>query len=373
MGFECISTAAALIDAVRRIENEPLLAFDLEADSMHHYREKVCLIQISSPSASFVLDPLACPDISVLKPVFMNPAVCKIFHGADYDVRSLYRDFGVEIHNLFDTMIACQFLGETELGLAAVLRKRFGAELDKRFQQADWSRRPITSEMLDYAVKDTTLLIPLYHQLEAELLAKGRFAWVREECQLLSKVRAVERRDEPLFLRFKGASNMSPSTLSVLEHLLRFRELEAERRDVPPFKVLGNEVLRGIAERKPVSLTELDSVTGLSPRLVKRYGASILQVVAEGAAIPPDCLPAYPHYPRNKRGVAGEAKLKSLKTWREQKSEKIGMAPGLIANNALLESLADKNETVEPELILNDLKHWQRDEFGSELAAILAG
>ena len=371
MGFEFISTSAGLQGAAKRIEGEPLLAFDLEADSMHHYREKVCLIQISTPTAAFVVDPLACPDISVLKPVFANPFSCKIFHGADYDVRSLYRDFGIEINNLFDTMIACQFLGETEFGLAAVLRRRFGVELNKRFQQADWSRRPISTEMLDYAVKDTTLLIPLYMQLEFELRSKGRWEWVREECELLSKVRASERRDDQLFLRFKGASKMSPPTLAVLENLLRFREMEAERRDVPPFKVLGNEVLKSLAERKPATLAELDGVTGLSPRLIQRYGEALLMVVSDGVSLPLELLPHFPHSPRKKRAPEYEARLKNLKSWREEKSERTGLAPGLIANNALLESIADKSSAQDRELLLGELKQWQRHEFGSELAAIL--
>jgi ribonuclease D len=371
MGFELISTTAGLKEVASRIEGEPFLAFDLEADSMHHYREKVCLIQISSPTEAFVLDPLASADISILKPIFANPSICKIFHGADYDVRSLYRDFGIEINNLFDTMIACQFLGEAEFGLAAVLRKRFGVELDKRFQQADWSRRPVSTEMLDYAVKDTTLLIPLYQQLEVELRGKGRFEWVKEECDLLSRVRAAERGDEPLFLRFKGASKMSGSTLSVLENLLRFREAEAERRDVPPFKVLGNEILRGIAERKPLSLAEMDGVTGLSPRLVQRYGSALLIAISEGVSVPPEQQPSFPYSPRKKRAPASEAKLKSLKAWREGKSEKTGMAPGLIANNALLEILADKSEEQDQKSILNELKQWQLAEFGCELASVL--
>lgn len=373
MGFEFIATAAGLKDMAQRIEGEPLLAFDLEADSMHHYREKVCLIQISSPSGTFVVDPLACPDISELKPVFANPSVCKIFHGADYDVRSLYRDFGIEIHNLFDTMIACQFLGESEFGLAAVLRKRFGVELDKRYQQADWSRRPVSTEMLDYAVKDTTLLIPLFQELEVELRAKGRFEWVKEECELLSRVRAAERGDEPLFMRFKGASKLSPQSIAVLEKLLRFREMEAERRDVPPFKVLGNEILRGLAEQKPITIAEMDGVTGLSPRLIQRYGAALLAAVKEGMSVPPGLCPQFPHFQRMKRIPASEAKLKSLKAWRKEKSEKTGLAPGLIANNALLESLADRSVDTDQKVILADLKQWQLNEFGRELATILAG
>ena len=130
--------------------------------------------------------------------------------------------FPSSVHNLFDTMIACQLLGEKEVGLAAVLKKRFGAELDKRYQKADWSRRPLDAGMIAYAAADTSFLVALYRQLEKELAARGRLSWVEEECVLLSEVRAADREGEPFILRFKGASRMDRRTLAVLEELLRF-------------------------------------------------------------------------------------------------------------------------------------------------------
>ena len=132
-----ISTPAGVEDLARRLCREPIIACDLEADSLHHYREKVCLLQFSTPDYSALVDPLAVPDLSALIPVMADPQIRKIFHGADYDIRSLHRDFGIQVENLFDTMIACQFLGEKEVGLAAALKKRFGVELDKQFQKAD--------------------------------------------------------------------------------------------------------------------------------------------------------------------------------------------------------------------------------------------
>ncbi|HSR36924.1 MAG TPA: ribonuclease D, partial [Desulfurivibrionaceae bacterium] len=140
--FEMITDSAGLRRLAAELSREPLLACDLEADSLHHYREQVCLLQFSTPFANYLLDPLAVRDLAPLAPVFADPAIRKVFHGADYDVRSLHRDYGFEIVNLFDTMIACQLLGEAEVGLAAVLKRRFGVELDKGFQKADWSRRP---------------------------------------------------------------------------------------------------------------------------------------------------------------------------------------------------------------------------------------
>ena len=163
---DIITTSAALEELCRRLQGEAIVAVDLEADSMHHYREKVCLIQISSARETVLVDPLACSGLAPLGGILADPAVLKVMHGADYDIRSFHRDFGFEVANLFDTMIAAQFLGETEIGLAALLRKRFGVELDKQYQKADWSRRPLEPGMIEYAAKDTAHLIDLYSQIE---------------------------------------------------------------------------------------------------------------------------------------------------------------------------------------------------------------
>jgi ribonuclease D len=357
---------------VQRIGGEPLLAFDLEADSLHHYQERVCLIQLSTPRESVLIDPLAFPELSLLAPVLADHAVGKVFHGSDYDIRSLHRDFGIEVCNLFDTMVACQFLGEKELGLAAVLKKRFGVELDKRYQKADWSKRPLAPEMIVYAVEDTRLLIELHGQLVDELRAKGRLSWVKEECELLSRVRTVSRGEEPLFLRFKGASGMEPRTLAVLEELLHLRDEKAKIRDVPAFKILGNETLRELAARKPHKAADLAGVAGLTPKLTERYGEEILGAVARGMAIPAGGLPHYPRQPRRIRDRRQEEQLQKLKLWREKKSRELAIEPGILANNALLEALteADPGATGEQDL-LGFMKQWQQEVFGAELLHLL--
>ena len=373
MNIEMITTPAALQQVAARLAGEPILACDLEADSMHHYREQVCLVQISTPTASLVIDPLACPDLSPLAPIFADPSILKIFHGADYDVRSLHRDFGITIENLFDTMVASQFLGEPAVGLAAVLKKRFGVELDKRYQQADWTRRPLPAEMVDYAVKDTTLLLELYRQQTAELERMGRLAWVREECTLLTRVRMTERRDEPLVFRFKGASKLAPATLVVLEELLRFRDQEAERRDLPPFKILGTDTLRELAERKPGAPDELNGIQGLSPRLVERFGKGILAAVQRGRALAPDQAPRFPRRERVERSRSQEERLKRLKEWRTAKADQLRMEPGILANNSLLETLVDQPIKNPAGLAsVAGLKGWQLQALGAELLAILA-
>jgi ribonuclease D len=356
---------------VEKVSGEPVLAFDLEADSLHHYQEKVCLIQLSSPSESFLIDPLALRDLSPVGRLMSDPGIRKVFHGADYDIRSLHRDFGIEVVNLFDTMIACQFLGERELGLAAVLRKRFGVELDKRYQKADWSKRPLPRPMIEYAVEDTSLLIRLYGQLKEELQAKGRLEWVEEECLLLSQVRVSARSDEPLFCRFKGAAMLDGRTLILLEELLRFRDEQARVKDLPVFKILGNETLRTVALKKPRRMAELGGITGLTPKLVDRYGKGILEAVERGMSVPAHDLPVYPKQPRKVRDRQAEERLQKLKQWREAKSQQTGVDPGILANNALLESLADLPPGV-MDLASVQMKRWQRALFGQEVTELLS-
>jgi len=199
--YEWIETPPRLEGVARILGQAKIIGVDLEADSFYHYFEKVCLVQIATESASYVMDPLALKDLSALRPVFSNPRIRKVFHGADYDIRSLYRDFRLEPENLFDTQLACKFLGLRESGLEALLRSRFHVELNKKYQRADWSQRPLSPEMVEYAAMDGMYLIPLARMLEKELKEKSRLSWVEEECLFLSKVRFAPPSHAPLYLK----------------------------------------------------------------------------------------------------------------------------------------------------------------------------
>lgn len=367
-----IDSPAGLAALARRIGGEPVIAFDLEADSLHHYREKVCLLQVAASRDVFLVDTLAVTSLAPLADVLGNPAIRKVFHGADYDIRSLYRDFSLEVRNLFDTMFACQFLGEKEVGLAAVLKKRFGAELDKRYQKADWSRRPLDEGMIEYAAADTCYLVELYGLLSRELAAVGRLSWVEEESELLSLVRAADREGDPFYSRFKGARRMTPRTLAVLEGLLRFRDVKARACDRPPFKVLSNETVRLLAEKKPLTAQDLVGITGLTPRLVERYGAEILKIVQEGCDLPVGLLPVIRRSVRPERDQAGEERLKRLKRWRESKAHALGIDAGILANNALLECLSKEVPGTMAALdAIPAMRRWQKNEFGAEALELL--
>ena len=221
---------------IRSVEKEKTVAVDLEADSMYHYKEKVCLIQIATENASFVVDPLAIKDLAPLKPIFSNPDIKKIFHGADYDVRSLYRDFEIRINNLFDTELACRFLGIKETGLQAVLKMFFNVDVDKKYQKKDWSKRPLPKEMMAYAAKDVIYLLPLARMLIHRLKRIDRMTWVLEECEDLSKVRPGLSNEGPLFMKFKGAGRLKSRSLAVLEALLQFRKRVAEKKRQAAFQ-----------------------------------------------------------------------------------------------------------------------------------------
>jgi ribonuclease D len=369
---QIITSREALERLVDEYRCEKVVAFDLEADSMHHYREKVCLIQVATSSKVSLVDPLCLSDVAPLANLLADSSIRKVFHGADYDVRSMRRDFSMGIDNLFDTMIACQFLGEKEVGLAAVLRKRFGVELDKRFQKADWSKRPLAPDMIAYAIADTSLLVPLYRQLEEELRAKGRLSWVEEESALVSRAMAADRIDEPLFCRFKGAHKMDSRTLAVLEELLHFRDKKAQLYDRPPFKILSHDTLATLAEKKPCTQTELFDIQGLSAKLIARHGGDILKAVSKGVGLPASRLPRYPPSQRTKRDRQKMEIFRRLKLWRETKALELGMDSGTIANNNLLDALAE----VVPRNLgsldsIKTLRKWQISEFGEELLRVV--
>ncbi|MDD2897920.1 MAG: HRDC domain-containing protein [Desulfuromonadaceae bacterium] len=369
---EIITTTKRLEEVAAILSQQAEIAVDLEMDSLHHYREKVCLVQISTRKESWLIDPLALTSLSALAAPLGNPDILVVMHGSDYDIRSLHRDFGIEVTNLFDTMIAARFLGIGEFGLAALLRARFGIELDKKYQKADWSKRPLSREMCAYASADTSDLLPLHDQLRAELVEKNRLEWLEEEGHLVCQARVSEK-DGPLFLYCKGASKLRGRSLAILEELLQLRDRQSELLDRPPFKVLSADTLLEVAENRPRSLHELSQYRGMTSGQLQRHGSGILAAVEQGLATSEENLPQFPR--GVKRDVTEQTKerLKNLKAWRERFSRELGLEPGLLAPNWILEAVADTSAGTEEELdAIPGMRNWQRRLFGEELARILA-
>jgi ribonuclease D len=369
---EIITKAERLSEVAAILCRQTELAVDLEMDSLHHYQEKVCLIQVSTRSESWLIDPLALKDLSPLAAPLGDPRIRIVMHGADYDIRSLHRDFGIEVDNLFDTMLASRFLGIKEFGLAALLKARFGIELNKKYQKADWSKRPLSPEMSAYAAADTSDLLALYDQLSAELIEKGRLQWLEEECRLVCQARVTEK-EGPLFLSCKGAGKLKGRTLAVLEELLQLRDRQARELDRPPFKVISAETLMEAAEKRPRTPGDLTGIKGMTPGQIQRYGDRILAAVSIALALPEDELPRFPRLRREEPADGAKERLKHLKSWRERHSSLQGLEPGVVAPNWLLEAVADANPVSVAELGgIAGMREWQKGLYGEELLHELA-
>ncbi len=369
--IEILTTNAQVAELAGLLAAETVIAVDLEADSMHNYQEKVCLIQVSTLKKTVLIDPLAATDLSPLQPVFSDPAIRKIFHAADYDLRSLKRDFNLSISGLFDTMISAQLLGEERVGLADLLRKYFGVELDKKFQRADWSKRPLPAEMVRYAAEDTCHLHRLVDLFEKRLEDLNRTSWATEEFALMEDVRFAEA-EGPICLRFKGAGTLSRRELGILEKLMQWREQEGARHNRPVYKILGNKSLLGMAQRMPRDKANLRDIEGLSPRLIERYGRVLLAAVRAGMEIPEAELPKFPRQPRRAKDPGLEERVKKLKVWRQEAAAKYALEPGVLINNAGLEALASvdpRSVDVLDEVV--GLKNWQKKELGKGLLGAL--
>jgi len=291
--MEYITTERGLEGAARRVEAEDALAVDTEAAGYHRYFDRVCLVQISTPSATYVIDTLAVRRLDALRPVFAAPGVEIVIHDADYDLRLLARDFGIHVRGLFDTKIAAQFLGEPAIGLASLVEKYLGIRLEKAFQRADWAQRPLPAEMLEYAAEDTRHLLPLRDLLRAELERRGRLAWAQEEFRLLEEVRwAAPTADPDAYLKLKGTRDLQPRQLAILRELYAWREEVARSRDVAPFRVLTNEAMIEIARRAPGTERALAEVPGIPRSLAGRHGREVLAAIERARALPEEALPS---------------------------------------------------------------------------------
>jgi ribonuclease D len=371
--YRFIRTPAELERFVDRISQEKILAVDLEADSMFHYQEKVCLLQMAGNGENAVIDPLEIKDLSPLAPVFNDTAVCKVFHGSDYDVRSLYRDFSIEINNLFDTQLASMFMGERETSLGAVVGNRFGVQLDKRFQKKDWSQRPLPEGMIEYAASDVYHLIPLARMLMNELEEKGRLDWVKEECEYLSTVRPMENSNDPLFLRFRGAGRLPRRNLAALEGLLQYRRDLAAKRDRPLFKVFSNTALLKIATEMADSPQAMEAARCLSAKQIRIYGKALSGIVKKADALAEKDLPTYPRKRRSSVSPRVPERIKVIKAWRDQLAERMGLDSALLLNKALMTAIAVKKPADSQGLqTVEGIRNWQVKALGKELLSVLS-
>lgn len=365
MHWQLITERPALEALADRLARASRIAFDTEGASFHRYLDRVYLIQLSSDAETAVVDPLALADLEPIGRLLSDERIEVVFHDADYDLRTLDRDYGFRARRIFDTRIAAQLVGEPSIGLAALLEKYQGVKINKKLQRADWSRRPLPPDMLAYAAADTMHLLVLRDLLERQLEATGRLPWAEEEFRQLEVLRWAPPQAEPGYLKLKGAKALPPRARAVLRALHEWREAKARSTDRPPFKILGNDALLALARREPRTDAELGGVAELPRSLAGRYGAELLAAIAAAPRTVEDepSVGAGPRAPRASPEV--ERRIERLKELRNARARDLRMEPGVLCPNGTLEAVARAAPRSAAELDrVPELRKWQREALG---------
>jgi len=355
---------------VRALAEEPRLAVDTESNSLFAYQERVCLIQFSTPTVDYLVDPLALQDLTSLEALFSNPDQLKIFHASEYDLICLKRDYGFEVSPVFDTMMAARILGEAQVGLGNLLSLRFGIELNKKYQRANWGTRPLPQMMRDYARLDTHYLFALQELLENELKEKGLWELALEDFRLASDVdlQSASTNGSNCW-KVAGAARITGHEAAILQELCRYRDEQARKADLPHFKVLANELLVELCQKTPHSMDELQEFRHLNTRLLRKHGTGLLHAIEVGEAARPVI--------REKRTRPDDAFLKRLdaiKNWRKEFARELKVESDVVLPRTSMEEIAAKGPATRNELQqVMDKTPWRFSRYGDQILQVLNG
>lgn len=345
------------------------VAVDTESNSLHAYREQVCLIQFSTEKIDYVVDPLALADLSALGPIFSHPSIEKIFHAAEYDLICLRRDFGFAFANLFDTMHAARVLGYPFVGLDNLLAEKFQFEMDKRHQKADWAVRPLTPAQLDYARLDTHFLFDLRNVLETELKEKDRLQIAQEDFVRACHVDPPEEKaNGAAWRRFSLRKDVSPRELTVLSELCISRDRIAERMNRPVFKVISDAILLDIARNLPEKDVDLAGL-GLSSKQIRLWGGEVLEAVKRGTV-----APLVEREQTRRPNDAMLKRLQRLKNWRKKVAEELHVESDIVLPKAYLNRLAEHppRSLSELEMVMHE-SPTRFDKYGEQIYRLVGG
>ncbi len=360
---ELIANAAKLASLIQEIESAERVAVDTEADSLHSYREKLCLVQISVPVRvtdlgnsdavrDYIVDPLCPVDLAPLRRVLETREI--VLHSADYDLRMLRLGLNFVARRIFDTVIAARLLGFREFSLAALLKRYFGLELPKGSQKANWAQRPLPVRMAEYAINDVHYLLPLAEKLEMELDRYGRQDWLRQSCERAIEQAAITRvRDQDELWRIRGAGSLHGRAAAVLRSLWQWREREAETADRPPFHILQNEDLVNAA---------ISFVSGSVPHY-KHFSLRRRQAFCEAAQtalqLPESEWPVSLRRFGTRPTSETVRRTQELRRRRDKSAQELGLEPSFIAPRSALEAIAAERARAAALLV-----PWQRELLG---------
>lgn len=364
---QIVETPERLHDLVQRLLQHPQVAVDTESNSLHAYRERVCLIQFSVPGEDWVVDPLALHDLQPLMALFAAPEVEKVFHAMEYDLSVLQRDYGFCFKNIFDTMWSARILGWPRVGLGDILTERFGISPNKRYQRYDWGRRPLAPEALAYAAMDTRYLLPLSALQRQELEEKGRWEEAQEIFTYLvcHVPHPVLNDQENTFWRIKGVYDLNATEQAFLYRLHCWREATAERLDRPAFKVISDGLLVTLARVQPRTSHGL-LAAGLTVPQVRHFGQGILRALRAG----PLPVPALPENERPPEDVA--ERYQALRVWRKELAAQRGVESDVILPNATLWEIArHPPQNLDDLLNVPGIGPWRQRTYGPAILALL--
>ncbi len=347
-----ISTTAELRELASQVRDSEWVALDTEADSLHAYPEKLCLLQVGVPGGEFLVDPLADLHLEPLWEAMEGHRI--IFHAADYDLRLLFRGHHFKPRSIFDTMLAARIVGEARFGLNDALNTHLGITLEKGSQKANWGRRPLTPAMVDYALNDVRHLFPLQKSLQRKLESLGRIEWHEQVCErLIRDCCQPERVDDDAIWRTKGHDKLDALGLAVLRELWHWREKDALRTGRPPFFILKHEQLAELSAA--ASETRSNRGLNLPHFLTSKRRAGVLEAIQRGLEVPENRLPR-PIRVQSRRMTRAELDVSDrLAKVRDLNARELGIDPTLIASKATLYALG-RND---PEA-WSDLMPWQR-------------
>jgi len=362
-----VNTIEQLNKMVQDLAAQPRVAVDTESNSLHAYREQVCLLQFSSVNSDYIVDPLALRDLNPLAPIFSSPKIEKVFHAAEYDLICLRRDFNFSFINLFDTMHAARVLGYPAVGLDKLLGDKFDIKMDKRHQKADWAERPLTKEQIHYARLDTHYLFDLRDVLEGELKEKGRLHFAKEDFERACHLEdAKPRSNGSSWERFAGRKDLSLRELTIVAQLCKWRDREAERLDRPPYKVVMDDVLILLAKNPPEAKVDL-SAAGLSEKQIRLWGDMVLGAIKHGSE-----APLVERKQTERKDDAVLRRLEKLKVWRKKVGTDMEVESDIILPKPYLSILSEK-----PPKDMEDLKELMKDaparyeKFGTQILKTL--
>jgi ribonuclease D len=333
-----ISRPEQLAEFIARLAPHPVIGLDTEADSLHCYREKICLVQVASPEGVWLIDPLAGMDLGDFYASLSRHRI--VIHGADYDLRLLGRHGSFDARDIFDTSIAARFLGFQQIGYAALVEKFFGVTLSKSSQRANWGRRPLPPIMEEYALNDVRYLLRIAEMMESSLRELGRWEWYLQSRDLMvANAREPRERDPEAAWRVTGSSKLSPREAAVLRALWHWREAEAGAWDRPTFHVMPNDRLVECA---------CDAVAGRrieAQRMPASRFGRMLDTVRTALELPESQWPVFERVHRPRPNGAACRRFDQLRDKRDKVAEQLGLDPSLIASRTALMGIAQEDGT----------------------------